>query len=169
MDVAATTATAAAAASATGDTTAIGRARLAENFDTFLSLLTTQLKNQDPLSPLDSNQFTQQIVQMTGVEQQLATNDLLKKLVSNTTSGIATAVSLIGKEVRAEADVAALKALAAAGKRADQGRGRRQDGREQVYLGWQDLRRGRSCRRRLQFESFSERQHRLGRTVQGVR
>ena len=91
MDVAATTATAAAAASATGDTTAIGRARLAENFDTFLSLLTTQLKNQDPLSPLDSNQFTQQIVQMTGVEQQLATNDLLKKLVSNTTSGIATA------------------------------------------------------------------------------
>ena len=109
MDVAATTATAAAAASATGDTTAIGRARLAENFDTFLSLLTTQLKNQDPLSPLDSNQFTQQIVQMTGVEQQLATNDLLKKLVSNTTSGIATAVSLIGKEVRAEADVAALK------------------------------------------------------------
>ena len=93
----------------TTDTTAIGRARLAENFDTFLSLLTTQLKNQDPLSPMDSNQFTQQIVQMTGVEQQLATNDLLKKLVSNTTSGVATAVSLIGKEVRAEADVAALK------------------------------------------------------------
>lgn len=93
----------------TTDTTAIGRARLAENFDTFLSLLTTQLKNQDPLSPMDSNQFTQQIVQMTGVEQQLATNDLLKKLVSNTTSGVSTAVSLIGKEVRAEADVAALK------------------------------------------------------------
>jgi flagellar basal-body rod modification protein FlgD len=106
MDVAATTA---AATTAKSDTTAIGRARLAENFDTFLSLLTTQLKNQDPLSPLDSNQFTQQIVQMTGVEQQLATNDLLKKLVANTTSGVATAVSLIGKEVRAEADVAALK------------------------------------------------------------
>ena len=93
----------------TTDTSAIGRARLAENFDTFLSLLTTQLKNQDPLSPMDSNQFTQQIVQMTGVEQQLATNDLLKKLVSNTTSGVATAVSLIGKEVRAESDLAALK------------------------------------------------------------
>jgi flagellar basal-body rod modification protein FlgD len=97
---------------ATGSTTdsgALGRARLAENFDTFLSLLTTQLKNQDPLSPLDSNQFTQQLVQMTGVEQQLLTNDLLKKLVSNTGAGVATAVSLIGKEVRAEADVAALK------------------------------------------------------------
>jgi len=80
------------------DTSALGRARLAENFDTFLSLLTTQLKNQDPLSPLDSNQFTQQIVQMTGVEQQLQTNDLLKKLVGNTASGVSTAVSLIGKK-----------------------------------------------------------------------
>lgn len=107
MDIAA--AASAAAPTASSDTTAISRARLAENFDTFLSLLTTQLKNQDPLSPMDSNQFTQQIVQMTGVEQQLATNELLKKLVSNTTSGVATAVSLIGKEVRAEADVAALK------------------------------------------------------------
>jgi flagellar basal-body rod modification protein FlgD len=91
------------------DTGALGRARLAENFDTFLSLLTTQLKNQDPLSPLDSNQFTQQIVQMTGVEQQLLTNHLLKKLVANPGSGVATAVSLIGKDVRAEADTAGLK------------------------------------------------------------
>ncbi|HZZ36473.1 MAG TPA: flagellar hook capping FlgD N-terminal domain-containing protein, partial [Caulobacteraceae bacterium] len=83
-------------------------ARLADSEETFLKLLTTQLKNQDPLSPLDSNQFTQQIVQMTGVEQQLLTNDLLKKLVSNTGSGVSTAVSLIGKEVRADADVTAL-------------------------------------------------------------
>jgi flagellar basal-body rod modification protein FlgD len=91
------------------DTAALGRARLAENFDTFLSLLTVQLKNQDPLSPMDSNQFTQQIVQMTGVEQQLLTNDLLKKLVGNTGSGISTAVGLIGNEVRAESPNAALK------------------------------------------------------------
>ncbi len=98
-----------AATGAATDSSALGRARLAENFDTFLSLLTTQLKNQDPLSPMDSNQFTQQIVQMTGVEQQLLTNDLLKKLVSNTGTGVSTAVSLIGKEVRADADVAALK------------------------------------------------------------
>ena len=82
-------------AAATTDKTALGRARLADNFDTFLSLLTTQLKNQDPLSPLDSNQFTQQLVQMTGVEQQLTTNDLLKQLISNTGTGISTAVSLV--------------------------------------------------------------------------
>lgn len=97
---------------AVSNTTAVsgtGRARLAENFDTFLTLLTTQLKNQDPLSPMDSTQFTQQLVQMTGVEQQLLTNDLLEKLVSNTGTGVATAVSLIGKEVRAESDAAALK------------------------------------------------------------
>ena len=83
------------------DASAIGRTRLAESFDTFLALLTVQLKNQDPLSPMDSNQFTQQIVQMTGVEQQLLTNDLLKSLVANTSNGVSTAVSLIGKEVRA--------------------------------------------------------------------
>jgi len=86
----------------------VGKARLAESFDTFISLLTTQMKNQDPLSPLDSNQFTQQLVQMTGVEQQLFTNDLLQKLVSNTGSGISTAVSLIGKQVRATSPDAAL-------------------------------------------------------------
>jgi flagellar basal-body rod modification protein FlgD len=101
MAVTSPTQSPAAAPAATTDTTALGRTRLAENFDTFLSLLTTQLKNQDPLSPLDSNQFTQQLVQMTGVEQQLASNDLLKKLVANTGSGISNAVSLIGKDVSA--------------------------------------------------------------------
>src|SRR5258708_18015064 len=98
--------TASPAAAPTTDKTALGRADLATNFNTFLSLLTTQLKNQDPLSPLDSNQFTQQLVQMTGVEQQLNTNDLLKQLVSNTSGGVATAVSLIGKDVKAVSDTA---------------------------------------------------------------
>ncbi|MFD1192595.1 MULTISPECIES: flagellar hook assembly protein FlgD [Phenylobacterium] len=83
------------------DTGALGKARLATNFDTFMTLLTTQLKNQDPLSPLDSNQFTQQLTQMTGVEQQIYSNDLLKQLITNTGSGISTAVSLIGREVKA--------------------------------------------------------------------
>jgi len=84
------------------------RTRLAQNFEMFLTLLTTQMKNQDPLSPMDSTQFTQQIVQMTGVEQQLQTNDLLKQLVSNTASGIQASVALIGKDVRAATDTAAL-------------------------------------------------------------
>jgi flagellar basal-body rod modification protein FlgD len=104
-----TPAPAATASGSSGDTSSLGRARLAENFDTFLSLLTAQLKNQDPLSPLDSNQFTAQLTQMTGVEQQLLTNDLLKKLVSNTGTGVSTAVSLIGKQVRAASGDNALK------------------------------------------------------------
>ena len=106
MTVTATTPTT--AAPATTDKTALGRADLATNFNTFLSLLTTQLKNQDPLSPLDSNQFTQQLVQMTGVEQQLNANDLLKQLVANTSGGVSTAVALIGKDVKAVSDTANL-------------------------------------------------------------
>jgi flagellar basal-body rod modification protein FlgD len=54
---------------------------IADNFQTFLTLLTTQLKNQNPLDPLDTNQFTQQLVQFAGVEQQLKSNDQLKSLV----------------------------------------------------------------------------------------
>jgi flagellar basal-body rod modification protein FlgD len=74
---------------------------MADSYESFMSLLTAQIKNQDPLSPMDSTQFTQQLVQMTGVEQQLLTNDLLEKLVSNTGSGIQTSVSLLGRDVRA--------------------------------------------------------------------
>ncbi len=92
----------------TTDKTALGKASLADNFNTFLSLLTTQLKNQDPTAPLDSNQFTQQLVQMSGVEQQLNANTLLQQLVTNTSSGVATAVTLIGKNVRAASDNANL-------------------------------------------------------------
>jgi flagellar basal-body rod modification protein FlgD len=55
---------------------------LADNFQTFLTLLTTQLKNQNPLDPLDTNQFTQQLVQFAQVEQQLKSNDQLATLIS---------------------------------------------------------------------------------------
>ena len=57
-------------------------ATLAGNFQTFLTLLTTQLQNQNPLDPLDTNPFTQQLVQFASVEQQLKTNDELSSLVS---------------------------------------------------------------------------------------
>ncbi|HEY2659890.1 MAG TPA: flagellar hook capping FlgD N-terminal domain-containing protein [Caulobacteraceae bacterium] len=82
---------------------------LASNYQTFLSLLTTQLKNQDPLSPLDTNQFTQQLTQMTGVEQQLLSNQLLQQLVTaNQSSGLNDAVSLIGKSATASGSSATL-------------------------------------------------------------
>jgi flagellar basal-body rod modification protein FlgD len=84
------------------------RASLADSEQTFLALMTTQLKNQDPLSPVDSNQFTQQIVQMTGVEQQLLTNDLLKALVGMNDGGLSGQVGMIGKEVTATSSSGAL-------------------------------------------------------------
>lgn len=99
----------AAAAASSGSATLAGRKSLASNFDTFLSLLTTQMKNQDPLSPMDSTEFTNQLVNMSGVEQQLLTNDLLQSLVNTAGRGIADAVSLIGKEVRAVSDDAAIQ------------------------------------------------------------
>ena len=82
-------------------TAAIDKSRtsLATNYQTFLSLLTTQLKNQDPTAPMDTNAFTQQLTQMTGVEQQLLSNDLLTKLVDQGAGSVGNAVGLIGKTV----------------------------------------------------------------------
>jgi flagellar basal-body rod modification protein FlgD len=85
------------------------RNQLASSEETFLKLLTTQMKNQDPLSPMDSNAFTGQIVQMTGVEQQLVTNDLLAALVGMNDGGIADAVNMMGKQATAETDTSVLK------------------------------------------------------------
>ena len=71
---------------------------LAGNFQTFLTLLTTQLQNQNPLDPLDTNQFTQQLVQFAGVEQQLKTNDSLAQLVSlQQTTQATQALGFVGK------------------------------------------------------------------------
>ncbi len=87
-----------------------GLASLANNYQTFLSLLTAQLSHQDPLSPMDTSQFTQQLTQMTGVEQQLLSNQLLQQLVnqSNSGGGLESAVGLIGKTVTVDADSATL-------------------------------------------------------------
>lgn len=90
-----------------------GQKNLSENYTTFLNLLTTQLKNQDPVSPLDTNAFTQQLVQMTGVQQQLLSNELLQQLVNQKDNSGYEAVGLIGKNatvVGAEAQLAEEKA-----------------------------------------------------------
>lgn len=82
--------------------TSISGARLADNFDTFLQILTTQLRNQNPLDPLDTNQFTQQLVQFSGVEQQLKTNQFLEAMMTSTqNANNSQAVSYIGKVVTA--------------------------------------------------------------------
>lgn len=83
---------------------------LAETFDTFLTLLTTQLQYQDPLDPMDTNEFTSQLVEFTGVEQAIATNDKLDALISlQNTSQLNDVVSYIGKTVSADGIVLMLK------------------------------------------------------------
>ncbi|HMJ43180.1 MAG TPA: flagellar hook capping FlgD N-terminal domain-containing protein [Pseudolabrys sp.] len=81
-------------------TTGADNQMIASNFTTFLQLLTTQLKNQNPLDPLDTNQFTQQLVQFAQVEQQMKSNDQLATLVSmDKTAQQTTALAYVGANV----------------------------------------------------------------------
>jgi flagellar basal-body rod modification protein FlgD len=85
------------------------QSQLAANFDTFLVLLTAQLKNQDPLEPMDSNQFTQQLVQFSQVEQQINSNKNLESLIALTKArSAADAVSYLGKTLTITDGTAAL-------------------------------------------------------------
>ncbi len=83
--------------------------QIAANFDTFLLLLTAQLKNQDPLEPMDSNQFTQQLVQFSQVEQQINANKNLESLIALTKARSSSdAVSYLGKTLTLTDGTAAL-------------------------------------------------------------
>jgi flagellar basal-body rod modification protein FlgD len=93
-------ATANTTASTSGSSSNSALTDLSGNFDTFLTLLTTQLQNQDPMNPMDSDQFTQELVSFSGVEQQINTNDNLKQLISlqqGTTSN--NAINYLGKNI----------------------------------------------------------------------
>lgn len=81
-------------------TTALGN-----NMQTFLTLLTTQLQNQDPLQPMDSAEFTNQLVLYTQAEQQIKTNSMLENLIALNKGTIGTqALGYIGKEVSFASD-----------------------------------------------------------------
>src|ERR1700681_1510108 len=83
--------------------------QLAGNFDTFLQLLTTQLQNQNPLDPLDTNQFTQQLVEFASVEQQVNMNGNLQTLITAQQSTAATAaLQFLGDTVTINSNTAAL-------------------------------------------------------------
>ena len=85
-------------ASSAAAANALANTQIAGNFQSFLQLLTTQLQNQNPLSPLDTNQFTQQLVEFAGVQQQINTNDSLATLVSlQQTAQSSQALQFVGK------------------------------------------------------------------------
>ena len=82
---------------------------LAKNFDMFLKLLTTQLKNQDPTSPMDSKEFTNQLVQFSQVEQAINQNKNLEKLLAAfAAQQSGNLVSYIGKQIDIDTNKAAL-------------------------------------------------------------
>lgn len=95
--------------SAAQSANAMANTQIAGNFQSFLQLLTTQLQNQNPLSPLDTNQFTQQLVEFAGVQQQINTNDSLSTLVSlQQTVQSTQALQFVGKTAVVAGKTAAL-------------------------------------------------------------
>lgn len=97
------TVTSSTAAAAAGAATA--NTRLTGDFNTFLTLLTTQLQNQSPTDPLDTNQMTNQLVQFASVEQQIAMNQNLERLISmQQASQVTAAAPLIGQRAEVESD-----------------------------------------------------------------
>ena len=86
-----------------------GAQQLAGNFDTFLTLLTTQLKNQNPLHPLGTNQFIQQLVEFASVEQQVNLNTNLQTLISmQQTLQSLQVLQLVGQTITVNCNTAAL-------------------------------------------------------------
>ena len=90
--------------------TAADSSKFSTDYSTFLNLLTAQIKNQDPLSPMDTTAWTAQLVQYSSVEQQLKANGYLETIASNNTqNSMNAAVGYIGKTVTADQSIASLK------------------------------------------------------------
>ena len=107
---AAASAAASSASSATNAATAKPLVALSSNFNDFLQMLMTQLQNQDPTSPMDTNEFTTELVQFSGVEQQINTNSSLTQLIQLTQAGeTMQGTSMTGKEVTVQSNQIALQ------------------------------------------------------------
>jgi flagellar basal-body rod modification protein FlgD len=111
-NAAAATAASAAASTATGSAAAATNplVALSSNFNDFLQMLMTQLQNQDPTSPMDTNAFTTELVQFSGVEQQINTNSSLTQLIQLTQAGeTMQGTSMTGKEVTVQSSQIAVQ------------------------------------------------------------
>lgn len=98
-------------ATGTGAGTAASAARgIAGDMQSFLLLLTTQLRNQDPTQPMDATQFTQQLAQFAGVEQQIATNQHMETLLGlQRASALVSATPMVGRQAEIASSRVALK------------------------------------------------------------
>ncbi|MGJ3232402.1 MAG: flagellar hook assembly protein FlgD [Oceanicaulis sp.] len=98
------------ALSAQSGETAGAASQLADNFDTFLTLLTEQLQNQDPLQPMDSQEFVGQLVQFSSVEQLISSNQSLETLLAlQSANARMGATDFLGREVTVSSNAAPLQ------------------------------------------------------------
>lgn len=82
------------------------RSKISADFETFLTMLTTQMKNQDPLNPVESSDFAVQLATFSGVEQQVQTNDLLRAMgAAGAIGGLSQHAAWVGMEARSTAPV----------------------------------------------------------------
>jgi flagellar basal-body rod modification protein FlgD len=106
MDVTSTSAAAASGGNQTRTQAQSDASMITSDFETFLTMLTAQLENQDPLNPVESTDYAVQLATFSGVEQQVQTNDLLKELAGQLgVMGMADLASWVGKEARVAAPV----------------------------------------------------------------
>lgn len=106
-----TTTTGPTAASPTTSGQSGGIAQLSQDYTMFLKLLSTQMQNQDPLDPMDTSQYTQQLVQYSQVEQSIQQSGLLKDILGRLSSqDLAQASALIGHQIRYDGATAGLSA-----------------------------------------------------------
>ena len=114
---AATGSTASSGSGSGTNTASAGNAALSSlsgNFNDFLGMLMTQLQNQDPTSPLDTNQFTSELVQFSSVEQQINTNSSLTQLIQLTQAGeVMQSSAMLGKAVTVQSSDLVLQNRAA--------------------------------------------------------
>jgi flagellar basal-body rod modification protein FlgD len=84
--------------------------QLSSNFNSFLDMLMTQLQNQDPTNPMDSSQFTTELVQFSGVQQQVQTNTNLSQLIAlQQGTDMMNSSSMVGQQVQATSSQIALQ------------------------------------------------------------
>lgn len=116
MSILSPTATSPGLAAATGAGTAPAPlARTSADFNMFLKMLTTQMQNQDPLNPMDTSEYTNQLVQFSQVEQTIQQTGTLKDILSRlTTQDMAQASGFIGRQVEFASATSGLSATAPA-------------------------------------------------------
>jgi flagellar basal-body rod modification protein FlgD len=106
----ATTLSSQAASSASSGTGGAAASSADKAYNTFLLMLTTQLQHQDPLNPTNTDQFTSEMIQLSSLEQQLATNNQLTSMASNLSSiTAANGLGYIGKKIETTGDTTPLQ------------------------------------------------------------